>query len=402
MLLLLLAFLAQSTDFNAEGVKALDSRNFEAAATAFTQAIAADPKDASSHFNLALAYSMLGRDAQAIPEYKTVLQLQPGLYEAQLNLGITLIRAKDPAAAISLLQQATHQKPNEYRPAFSLAEALFATNQFKEAEAAYTTAIALNSASAPAVLGLGRSLARQGRLSQAEPHYRKAAILDITYHDALIELASLYEDTQHPAEAIALYREFPGNPGAEERMGALLLETGNGAEAITALEAAVAQSPTPANQLVLAQAYVHEKQTAKAEPLVANAVQSAPEDVSVRLFYARLLRDQRKFPEAAAQFLAAAQRKPDSVEAWNELAGVYLMSDQFPQALAAFDRVRALGGETTANFFFRAMAFDRLHQAKDALENYNRFLAESHGEHPDQEFQARQRKQTLEKELGKR
>jgi len=227
-------------------------------------------------------------------------------------------------------------------------------------------------------------------------------MLDIAYHDALIELASLYEDAHQPAEAIALYREFPGNPAAEERMGVLLLETGKGAEAIAPLEAAVAQSPTPANRLALAQAYVHEKQTPKAEPLAAQAVQAAPEDVPLRLFYGRLLRDQRKFPEAIVQFQAAAQRQPDSVEAWNELAGVYLVSDQFPQALAAFDRVRALGAETTANFFFRAMAYDRLHQAKDALENYNRFLAESHGEHPDQEFQARQRKQTLEKELGKR
>ena len=402
MYLLLLALLAQAADFNAAGGKALDARDYEAAASAFSQAVAADPKDLSAHFNLALAYSLLGRDAQAIPEYKTVLELQPGLYEAELNLGVTLIRAKDPMAAIPLLQSAAKQKPNEYRPVFSLAEALFATQQYKDAEAAYTSAIALNSAAAAAVLGFGRSIAHQGRLSQAEPQYRKAAALDAMTHDALLELASLYEDALQPAEAIAIYREFPGNPAAGERMGALLLQSGKAADAIAPLEAAVAQSPTPANRLALAQAYVQEKQIAKAEPLAAQAVAAALEDVPLRLFYARLLRDQRKFPEAASQFLDAAQRQPDSVEAWNELAGVYLVSDKFPEALAAFDRVRALGAETNANFFFRAMAYDRLHQTKDALENYNRFLAGSHGEHPDQEFQARQRAQTLEKELGKR
>jgi len=36
------------------------------------------------------------------------------------------------------------------------------------------------------------------------------------------------------------------------------------------------------------------------------------------------------------------------------------------------------------------------------LENYNKFLAASHGDHPDQEFQARQRARLLERELGKR
>jgi tetratricopeptide (TPR) repeat protein len=402
MLLLLLAFLAQPADFNAAGVKALDDRNYEAAAAAFSQAVAADPKDLTAHFNLALAYSMLGRDAQAIPEYKTVLDLQPGLYEAQLNLGITLVRAKDPAAAIPLLQSAAQKKPAEFRPQFSLAEALFATHQYEEAEAAYTTALALNSASAPAVLGLARSLAHQNRLSDAEPQYRKAAVLDALNHDALLELAAIYEDAHKPAPAIAIYREFPGNPAAQERMGALLLESGDAAGAIHPLEAAVTQSPTSANRLALAQAYVQANQVSKAEPLAAQAVAAAPDDVPLRLFYARLLRDQRKFPDAATQFLAAAQRQPASAEAWNELAGVYLVSDKFPEALAAFDRVRALGAETTANFFFRAMAYDRLHQAKDALENYNRFLAGSPGEHPDQEFQARQRVLTLEKELGKR
>ncbi len=402
MYLLLLAFLAQPADFNAEGVKALDARNYEAAAAAFSQALAADPKDLSAHFNLALAHSMLSHDAQAIPEYKIVLDLQPGLYEAQLNLGMTLVRTKDFAAAIPLLRSAAQQKPREYRPAFSLAEALFATSQFKEATVAYTTAIALDSTAAPAVLGLGRSLARQGRLSEAEPQYRKATLLDMAYRDSLLELAGLYEDAHKPTEAVALYRDFPGNPIAQERLGALLLASGNAADAIKPLEVAVSQSATAANRVALAEAYVHEGQTAKAEPLVAEAVQSAPDDVPLRLFYARVLRDLRKFPEASAQFLAAAQRKPDSVEAWNELAGVYLVSEKFPEALAAYDHVRALGAETIANFFFVAMAYDRLHQAKNALENYNRFLAGSHGEHADQEFQARQRVLTLEKELGKR
>jgi predicted Zn-dependent protease len=252
------------------------------------------------------------------------------------------------------------------------------------------------------VLGLGRSLAREGRLSEAEPQYRKAAMLDISYHDALLELAGLYDDAHKSTEAIALYREFPGNPIALERAGALLLASGNAKEAIEPLEAAVAKSPTPANRLALAQAYVHEGQAPKAGPLVAEAVRAAPDDVPLRLFYGRLLRDQRKFPDAAEQFQAAAARQPDSVEAWNELAGVYLVSEKFPEALAAFDHVRALGAETAANFFFVAMAYDRLHQAKNALENYNKFLAGSHGEHADQEFQARQRVRTLEKELGKR
>jgi tetratricopeptide (TPR) repeat protein len=407
MWFLLLAFLAQSTgaqstDFQAEGVKALDARKYEDAAALFSKAIAADPKDYGAHFNLGLAYSMLGRNADAIPEYKTVLELQPGLYEAEMNLGISLLQTKDAAAAIPHLQSATKQKPKEYRPAFYLSEAFFATGQFAEAETAYTAALALDPNAAPAELGLGRAMAREGHRTEAEPHYRKAVALDLSYKDALLDLGSLYESNRQSAEAIAIYREFPGNARAQERIGALLLESGHAADAIAPLEAAVAQAPNAASRIALAQAYVREKQPAKAEPLAALVLAATPQDTELRMFYARLLRDQRKFPEAAAQFLTVTQTKPDSVAAWNELAGVYLVDEKFTQALAAFDRVRELGAETVANFFFRALAYDHLHQAKDALENYNRFLAGSQGSNPDQEFQARQRVRVLEKELGKR
>ena len=79
-----------------------------------------------------------------------------------------------------------------------------------------------------------------------------------------------------------------------------------------------------------------------------------------------------------------------------------LIDEKYPQALAAFDRVRALGAETPPTCSFARVACDHLNQAKEALDNYNGFLAASKGAFPDQEFQARQRVLTLEKELGKR
>ncbi len=92
MLILLAALLAQATDFQADGMKALEAQKYEEAAALFTKAVAADPKDYSAHFHLALSYSLLEKDTQAIAEYKTVLDLQPGLYEAEVNLGLLLVR----------------------------------------------------------------------------------------------------------------------------------------------------------------------------------------------------------------------------------------------------------------------------------------------------------------------
>ena len=398
----LLVLLAQAPDYLADGLKALDAGNAGAAVESFTKAINANPADYSAHFNLALAYSMSNQDAQAIPEYRKSLELHPGLYEAQLNLSISLLNTKDPSAAIPLLKEAVEQKPKEFRPVYYLGDALLAAKQFAEAETAYERAAELDASSAGAELGLGQALARQDRRNEAEPHYRKAAQLDPSYHTFLLELAALYEDHRELTPALEIYREFPDDPGAQERAGVLLLQTGQSAAAIAALEPVVAKSPTPANQIALAQAYVKEKQAAKAEPLAAKGVAAEPADFDLRMFHGRILRDQRRFPAAAEEFSAASRIKPDSAEAWTELAGVLIMAEQPVEGLAALDKVHDLGAETSGHFYLRAITLDRLQRSKEALEAYNKFLAASHDVNPDQEFTARQRVKALEKILGKR
>src|ERR1044071_8101399 len=99
MWLLLAALLAQAVDFQAEGLKALEAQKYDDAVAIFAKAVAADPKDYGPHFHLALSYSLTGKDALAIPEYKTTLELQPGLYEAEMNMGILLLRNRDAAGA---------------------------------------------------------------------------------------------------------------------------------------------------------------------------------------------------------------------------------------------------------------------------------------------------------------
>ncbi len=399
---LILALSAAAEDPAAEGLKALDAKNYGLAAQEFTKAVEADPKDYTAHFNLALANSMLGKPADAIAGYKKVLELQPGVYEAQLNLGILLLGQKRPAEALPYLDAAAGQKPKEPRPRVYLSMALLQTGELDKAAQSYQAALELDPKSAPAELGLARALTRENRLADADPHFRRAAELNPAYHDSLLELASLYEKADRKPEAIALYREFPDDAAARERLGLLLLDTGQAADAVPQLEWAVKQSPTSANRLALAQAYRKNHEPDKAVPILAAAVQAAPDDLDLRLSYARELRDLRRFPDAAEQFAHVAQARPGQAATWNDLAGVEVMMEAYPQALSALDHVRALKAEVPGDYFFRAMILDRMHQRKDAIVEYQNFLSVSKGEHPNQEFQARQRVHILELDLGKR
>src|SRR5664279_333940 len=106
------------TDYTTEGMKALDEGKYEVGVQAFGKAIEADSKDYFAHFNLAMAYTLLQRDPEAMAEYRKTLELKPGLYEAELNGGMVLLRQKNFVEALPLFEDAVKQKPQEYRPRY--------------------------------------------------------------------------------------------------------------------------------------------------------------------------------------------------------------------------------------------------------------------------------------------
>ncbi len=126
-------------------------------------------------------------------------------------------------------------------------------------------------------------------------------------------------------------------------------------------------------------AYLFNGDRAKALPLFEQAAAADPANFDVRMAYARALRDERKYPAAAGQFVAALKLKPADLGAWNDLASMLYLVGDFPQALAALDKARGLGGETAGNCFMRAIMLDEMKQLKPALAAYREFLSLSQG-----------------------
>ncbi len=402
-LLLLSALLSSAgqLDPQAAGLQALDHQDYQQAEQIFAKLAAADPKDYSALFNLALAETALKQDDRAAEHYKQALALKPGLYPAELNLGMLYVRDHRPSDAISLLREASQQKPDQPRPKRYLGDSLLATGDFAGAVEAYSDALKLDPKLGAAELGLGQALERQGKLEEASPHYRQAAALDPSLKSFLLELSEGFVKANRPEDAIALLKEFPENPGAREELGRLYLQTNRPADAVSQFQAAVALSPTPANSLALATAYLKNNQPDLAAPILEKALAANPNDYDLRMAIGRIHRDKHEYPAAANQFVAAAQLKPDSVEAWNEAAAAFVLAELYPQALAALDKIHSLNAETAGNFYFRAIVLDKLRQVKPALANYQRFLQLSEGKYPDQEFIARQRSRILEKEANR-
>jgi len=402
MPLLALLLLLQS-DPAALGMKALDEQKYEQAVEHFAAALKSDPEDVAANFHYGLALSMANRDAEAIPAYQKVLAKQPDLFEAQLNLGVLLLRTKRAEEALPLLEKAQTQQPKQFRPNYYLGEAHGDLQHWEAAETALQAALAIDGASAPAMASLAKALAKQGRVKESANWYQSAVKTDPGYKEALLELAGFHEAAGQKAEAAALYRLFPENGAARERLGVLLLEQGDAADAIAQLEKAVAESPTTANRLALATAYLKAKQNGKAAPLLTQAAAAEPGNAELRLTLGRIFREDKRLPDAAREFLAAAQIDANLKAAWSELGATLFLLGDYPQTLKAFARLKALGEEQNASvLYLEALCYDRQQLYKEALPAYEKFLAAAGGKMPEEEFKGRQRLRIVKRMVEKR
>jgi tetratricopeptide (TPR) repeat protein len=399
---LILLSLSDSAGLQEKGLQALDKADYAVAEQIFSELVAADPKDYSAYFNLALAQVGLKKDDKAIENFKQTLALSPGIYQAQLNLGMVYLRDNRAPEALPLLESAARAKPDDPKPHFYLAQAYQAQSNWTAATSEYQEALKHSPQNSKAELGLGEALLHQGKLDEAYLHFERAVTLDASLKSYLLEYGVALADAGRSAQAIQVFEQFPDNPGACEKLGQLYLSARQPDKAVPAFETAVRLSPSPANRLALATAYLRTNQEQKAAPLLKEALAAAPGDWELQMTVGRIYRDQRQFGDAAGYFLNATKLRPSAPDAWSELAGVLTLAQQYPQALAALDKLRELHAEKPGHFYLRAIILDKLHQLKPALLSYQQFLQTSNGQNPDQEFQARGRIKALEHEVNRR
>lgn len=398
-----LLLLNQATaDRQTQGLQALDRHDYPTAEAVFSQIAVTDPKDYSALFNLALAEVGLKKDTDAATHFQQTLSLRPGLYQAELNLGILYLRDNKAADAVPLLQDVVRQKPDLAKPHLFLAQALQAQSKWPESQAEFESALQHDPKDARAKLGLAEALLHQGKLDESRPHFERAAAMDASLKSFLLELAVALVDKNRAADAIPMLEQFPGNAGAREKLGQIYLKAKQPENAVTQFEAAVQLSPTTANKVALATAYMRSNQQPRALPLLEEALAKSPNDWDLQMTVGRIYRDQRQFGEAGKYFATATKLKPDDAAGWSELAGVLTLLKQYPQALAALDRISELNAEKPGHIFLRAIILDNLRQLKPALATYRKFLEADNGQHSDQDFQSQGRIKAIEHELNRR
>jgi len=209
-------------------------------------------------------------------------------------------------------------------------------------------------------------------------------------------LANLYPEEKRFPEAAAMLRKLTGAIGEDAvlhvQTGRALAAAGKYDEASTEMEMGLKMAPNDASVVRdLADLYLLSKKNSEAEPLYRQLVKSKPRDPDLHHSLGKSLLDQRKFPEAQAEFLVAVNLKPDFGEAYGDLAVAADQNKAYGLVVPALDARAKFLPELPFGYFLRATAYDHLRDRKNAAIQYHKFLDAADGKFPDQEWQAKHR-----------
>ena len=379
---------------------AIEKQQYASAEPLLRQVLAAHPEDYAAWYDLGFVCHQLGRREDAIAAYRKSVEINPAVFESNLNLGLVLAQSGD-AEAEKFLRRATALKPASqpalgYRRVWLALGRLLETNRPDEAVAAFRQAALADPKDPEPHLLAGSLLERQQQTSEAETQYAQALAIDSNSRDAMAALANLYMRHRRFSDAEPLLRKLvtmdANDPSAHFQLGRMFAISGKNDEAAAELQAGLKLDPSDSEaERDLADIYRDAGKFDQAQRLYSKLLDSYPNDADLHHGLGRCLLKQRKFAEAERELARAVELKPDLGSAYGDLAVAADENRDYQLAIQAADSRAKYLPETPLTYFMRATAYDHLHDSKQAARYYHQFLDVASGKYPEQEWQAQHR-----------
>jgi predicted Zn-dependent protease len=350
-----------------------DAQNrLDDAAPLYRRAIAADPNSFEAHISLGLLLARQDKLAEARPELLAATTLDPGVADPTLKARAwralaRIDRDTNPAAASNDLLEALKLTPETPADTLLAAELAERSGQLEAAAAAYRRVLDKDPNSVAASAGLAHLLIERKDYPGAETLLRTALAKNPDDPTLTAQLATVLAD-QDKAEALPLLQKLhaahPTDPAVTRMLAAVLADAGD---------------------------------FAGSDQLLLHLLAASPEDPELLVSHAQNFVHEGQLDQAYAVFGKVTQIDPANVDGWSGLAFTASRlghPDVTVHALAMRSRYLP---ENASTLFLWATAYDSLHQKTQAAAYYHRFLDASGGRLPNQEWQARQRLQILEK-----
>lgn len=173
----------------------------------YLDAVSYKPAEAASIYNsLALLYSEMERNADAIAAYNSSLQIEENV-ALYVNMGVQLQRVGRSLEAADAYVKSIAMKP--YVEAYhNLAGVYSELGRYNDAIVSFNKAIEMRPNFAVSYLGLGRCYHRLRRMDEAEAALKKGIELDPSASSSYLDLGQLYSEQALYDKEIALYERL--------------------------------------------------------------------------------------------------------------------------------------------------------------------------------------------------
>jgi tetratricopeptide (TPR) repeat protein len=382
---------------------AMDHKDYAEAVRSYKEYLAKKPDDAEAHFDLGNAYASLKQVADAKAEYEKAISLDPKLDAAYVNLGITIMDT-DPAAAIEPLQKAAALLPNEARPQFLLGWAYERSGKAPLAIEHYRAAEQLDEKNSDIHFALGRVLLTSHQPADAETEFRAAIASDSSNaqaHLGLSQALAAQKKSEEAAAELGIYLEAqPNDSEARVSRALALAKAGKNEEALAELDRAAASGQESLSALRLrGQILFQLKRYDDAISVLEKAAKLAPQDADLPAQIGHVYLEKHAYPDAARELLVAFKMNPQSNDVLGELVAAEYLGKNYESALKALDLLSQREELPPGTVFIRATCYDKLGQAAQALDWYQKFLQLNKDENNDMYFEATARIRFLTREL---
>lgn len=293
--------------------------------------------------------------------------------------GNTALAERQWQEAAAHYQAALAQTPDDQLALAGLAEIAHARGEFSSAVKYYEQALAVRDQ--PVLhYRLGQLYSQLGQLKQAIAEFDTAQAMapnSARFHVALGDACLSAGDDACAAEQYAEAVEHRNLPDPASKLVAqadLWRQRGRTDQALTLYEAAVAEQPSEANQLMLVSAYQEEQRYAEAEALLEVVRMQRPLSVEAMMMAAGVKVAQRQYDAAIDLYRRAIWVQEltgqEPVQAQLALAQTFLDSGQLDDAGATLDELTKLQPNNATVHSLRGDLYNRLGLSQEATQAY--------------------------------
>jgi tetratricopeptide (TPR) repeat protein len=220
-------------------------------------------------------------------------------------------------------------------------------------------------------------LMREGKVDEALPHLEQVLSADPQNgHNSYLLITSLLskeKDKQAALEAMEkLLATRRHDPEALYAYAHLAMLVGSLDKADSAINEVIELVPNWSEAHILrANILIRQGQNEQVLSLLQETLEDYPDDIAIRLFYARRLVDERRYEQAREQFSVLLDYKPDAPEALFAMGLLNLQTQRPAEAMRNFERLVERGQRVDEAHYYLGQAAEMRGDSEAAMQYYS-------------------------------